>query len=341
MLRALIDTCVWLDLAKDHRQAPLLAALEELVRVGAVSLIVPRIVVAEFRRNEGRIAKESVQSLRGILSRAKEAIEQFGDAASKDSIKKHLDDINQKMPIKGAAHSSLKRIGELLDASTIVETTEELILRAASRALDRRAPFHRGVNSMGDAIIIETYAAETRAQADGVTSVFVTHNKKDFSAPDDDERSPHPDLAPLFSSERSLYLTKLGDALHRAAPEIVDEAIFEHSFEEEPRGLAEILDAMALLFDQVWYSRHISLRLRIERGETILVDKETFPFRGHARRPVQRDVWQMALKAAERVENGRGVDNLGPWNDFEWGMINGKLSALRWVLGSEWDFLDT
>jgi hypothetical protein len=28
-------------------------------------------------------------------------------------------------------------------------------------------------------------------------------------------------------------------------------------------------------------------------------------------------------------------------DDFEQGMWNGKLSTLRWVLGSEWDFLDT
>jgi len=43
-----------------------------------------------------------------------------------------------------------------------------------------------------------------------------------------------------------------------------------------------------------------------------------------------------------RVESAYTEEGqLGPNTDFELGMLNGKLSALRWVLGSEWDFLDT
>ena len=53
------------------------------------------------------------------------------------------------------------------------------------------------------------------------------------------------------------------------------------------------------------------------------------------------EIWEGALAAAKETEEDLGREQLGPWDDFEWGMINGKLSALRWVLGDEWDMLDT
>lgn len=43
----------------------------------------------------------------------------------------------------------------------------------------------------------------------------------------------------------------------------------------------------------------------------------------------------------ERVIQQYGEENLGPYSDFEWGMLNGKLSALRWVMGEDWDELYT
>tara|TARA_Y100000815_G_C13296781_1_gene482993 strand:+ start:1342 stop:1488 length:147 start_codon:yes stop_codon:yes gene_type:complete len=47
------------------------------------------------------------------------------------------------------------------------------------------------------------------------------------------------------------------------------------------------------------------------------------------------------LAAMKKTEEELGEGELGPWDDFEWGMINGKLSAIRWVLGEDWGVLDT
>ena len=54
-----------------------------------------------------------------------------------------------------------------------------------------------------------------------------------------------------------------------------------------------------------------------------------------------KKLWTMTHEAMKRVEAKRGLEDLGPFTDFEWGMLSGKFSALRWVLGDEWDFLDT
>ena len=40
-------------------------------------------------------------------------------------------------------------------------------------------------------------------------------------------------------------------------------------------------------------------------------------------------VWAGMLAAMKRTEEELGPDNIGPWDDFDWGMLNGKLSALR------------
>jgi len=214
------------------------------------------------------------------------------------------------------------------------------MLRASQRAVEGKAPFHRNVNSMADAIIIETYSEELKAKSAGLRYAFVTHNTKDFSAPNADVRKPHPDFAPLFSKIRSLYFVKLGDVLRRADASAVREIMFEHSFEQEPRGLTEILDAIDLLFDQVWYNRHQNRLIKIERGQIKLVNKLD-RHSGAPNSPIVKSVWSLAQAEAAKVEKERGLENLGPWDDFEWGMINGKLSALRWVLGDEWDMLDT
>jgi hypothetical protein len=62
MISVLIDTCVWLDLAQDSKQTPLLLVIENVVRERAISLTVPRIVLEEFQRNRDRVAKERLKN---------------------------------------------------------------------------------------------------------------------------------------------------------------------------------------------------------------------------------------------------------------------------------------
>lgn len=58
-------------LPKDHKQEPILTALEDSFDTRIVELIVPRTVVDEFGRNKARVIEESCRSLSGTLKRAK------------------------------------------------------------------------------------------------------------------------------------------------------------------------------------------------------------------------------------------------------------------------------
>lgn len=88
------------------------------------------------------------------------------------------------------------------------------------------------------------------------------------------------------------------------------------------RGDKAILAAYNEFWDKVWYNRHRNLLYRISQGE-----QTTIPESGYA--------------AARRLERKYGKKNLR-WDDFEWGLLSGRMSALSWVLGSEWnESLDT
>ena len=57
--------------------------------------------------------------------------------------------------------------------------------------------------------------------------------------------------------------------------------------------------------------------------------------------PLPSGLDERVVEAMRAIEERYGADNVGPWDDWGWGVAHGKLSALRWVLGSEWDLLDT
>jgi hypothetical protein len=115
----------------------------------------------------------------------------------------------------------------------------------------------------------------------------------------------------------------------------------EFNLSQQPRRLSEILEAEHLLFRQVWYNRHWNLRTEIEEGNYQVVPESEYSRTPYLPHQTMDTVWAKALRAAKKTEDEVGMENLGPWDDFEWGMLNGKLSALRWILGDDWDTLDT
>lgn len=75
----LLDICVWLDLAGNNGNEPLLSAVESLCRQHVFDLLVPQLVRDEFVQNKQRIVKESGRSLSGALKRARVALWTYGD----------------------------------------------------------------------------------------------------------------------------------------------------------------------------------------------------------------------------------------------------------------------
>jgi PIN domain len=344
MLNVLMDTCVWLDLAQDRKLQPLVLVLENMVGKNMLRLVVPELVVTEFQRNRSRVAQTAARSLKGHFQQVREALTRLpGETRRMKSLLKQLDDANHKVPIVGGqVEGVLDRLEKLLNDAQHLKASSAATLRAADRALRRKAPcHHENKNSMVDAILFEMYADLVDVAPAGERLAFVTHNKKDFGALQ--ERLPHPDIAPAFSRVKSLYFINLAEVLRRVDPSMLSELMWEQSWETEPRGLHELLKAEDLLFNQVWYSRKMLMRDAIENGKLKIVTKEEWDRAGTSRHHgmVVDYIWEGSLCAQRRVEKQYGIESLGPWTDFEWGMINGKLSAIRWMLGDEWDMLDT
>lgn len=341
MLYLLGDTCVWLDLAKSISGEQLIAACREFIHEGRLKLLVPQLVIDEFDRNRGRIEADMARSVTATFRRVRAAVDEYGRGEGREETLQHLDDLAHRVPlINQMALGQFSGILELLQGGRILEPSDEVCCRAVDRALDKRAPFHRSKNSVADALIVEMYG---EALAADVTSAddhcFVTTNTKDFSLVDGDTRLPHADIAACFSNPRSRYFTSLATALTAYFPEETADVIAEVAYYDEPRSLSEIMALLDKLWDQIWYNRHKSLAYQIESAEVELVDKYNPKER---ERTVVRSVWEGAQAGARAMEEKYGPGELGPWDDFEWGMLSGKMSALRWVLGEDWEStLDT
>lgn len=331
MLRLLVDTSVWLDLAQRRDGQKWIVPMRVLIHQGKLQLLVPALVLEEFDRNRPRAEDAVTTKVRERFRLLRNDLEAYADDERRGQ---WLEEMTHHIPlISSMTLQNFSEISDLLRAGRRLSPTNVDRARVIQRGLDKSAPLHQKKNSVADALLIEMYGSvvkRTRAKTD--LYCFVTSNYQDFSVPNGDRRQPHPDLAGLFADDRSRYIygedglkSILEDYFGDEFVELSEETEF---LQEEPRTFAEILEAEQEFFDKVWYVRSV---IRSEEDVANLPD----------------DIREGMLAARAKVEAkycrkelwkpiGRGHDKA-----WEYGYINGKLSALRWVLGSEWDFLDT
>jgi hypothetical protein len=316
-------------------ELPILTALEYLVDQGIVRLLVPNLIRVEYERNKDRVANQTRQRLTQECKLVKEIVEAFGGVNKQQAIDT-IDDVKHRLPILSEAnYMTVHRVEQLFTTAIDTSVSDSAKLKAANRAILKLAPFHKSKNSMADAALLEVFDEFRLANLTEFDSFrFITVNHTDFS--DGDHRKPHPDFGGIFDGTSSQFFITPNAALADLAdPEEIGFET-ESGWEEETRGLFEILGTMDELTDKIWYSRHCMRAERIQSGQIKLIPEGTEKYSGSE---IHEHIWAGALKAAKEVEGK--YNDLGPWDDFEWGMLSGKLSALRWVLGDEWDNLDT
>ncbi|MFF4433046.1 PIN domain-containing protein [Streptomyces sp. NPDC001513] len=328
MLSLLIDTSVWLDLAKRRDGQQTIVPIRVLMAQGKLEILVPNLILDEFARNRPRAEAAATDSVRERFRLLKEDLKEYGDTEAQ----RWIAEMSHQVPfVSAGALQNFAEIFELLNRGRRLKpgpTEHEAVIR---RALGKKAPLHLNKNSVADALLIELYRTSLSSSTDSRRFIFATSNYQDFSAPNQDRREPHPDLLPLFADQNSKYVYGV-DGLNLALTEALGEEFIELAEEVEflqedrgPRALADILEAHTEFLDRIWY-----VRSRLRDTEDGQID------------PKYNEELRRSIEAGrQRIEEKYGTNSLVPKNDWEWGFLNGKLSALRWVLGDEWDFLDT
>jgi hypothetical protein len=243
-VKLLVDTSVWLDIASDYGNRHMLHTIETTVGVGELILVVPHLVLEEFDRNKDRLVRDSGHSLAAAVRRARDVAQRFGSARRKRAVGEELNEIEHNIVNLGDTIAEVvTRVVKLINKGEIIETSDIVKLRAAERAIEKRAPCHRQRNGIADAIIIEIYKELVANRRENEYFGFVTHNTRDFSLPNGDNRLPHSDLKDVFPDDNSRYFITMLDALKEYFTQDVSDLTEESQlFETPPRRLKEILE---------------------------------------------------------------------------------------------------
>ena len=240
-----LDTCTWIYLANGTEPVKFLEDIQELLNQNRLHIIMPEIVLDEWRRNkvQGTIHK-SLQSTFGELKKQTKILSEILDKIGtyspisfliKDDeadLKPELKDIKDR--IENTERSLCKKVDNNISIienifnhpfTINIPTLDSVILKAGELALNKKAPIHKK-NGFADAVILLSFIDYIKSNSIE-NSYFISYNTADFCETENKKHSLHTDLRPLFDETGSKFFYILGKALKDIDNSLVDNDIIE------------------------------------------------------------------------------------------------------------------
>lgn len=141
VLRLLVDTSSWLDLARRRDGQKWIVALRVLAHQGDVALYAPAVVLNEFERNRARIEASMTSSVGERFRQIKRDLDDYGGSDQEEALKV-IEGLSHQVPLIGAMTTrNFDDILDLLRAGIPLEPGEGERARVVQRGLDKRVPF--------------------------------------------------------------------------------------------------------------------------------------------------------------------------------------------------------
>jgi PIN domain len=186
----IIDTCVWIGLAREPNLYDLLETLKKILDKKNFVLVLPESVKIEFERHRVKITADWNNKCKGLISGMKDGRKHFPDHAE-DLLKLHNEIQNTLANLNSNVENNLKLVDALFEQAVPMNNCSELMLaEAGKRVFNRIAPaLNSRSSSVGDCLL---WSAVLESLKKGDVW-FCTDNKHDFSQRDCYD-SPHEDL---------------------------------------------------------------------------------------------------------------------------------------------------
>ncbi|SCY08339.1 hypothetical protein SAMN05192588_1052 [Nonlabens sp. Hel1_33_55] len=214
MTDVILDTNIWIShIAKDKPNG-IFDSFKSQVDNGEIFLLINDIILDEWQRNKSNTIRDITNE---IKSSSKNALRMktFLDENGKQKIDELLSDYNSKEEERiKLAEQRIEQVEKLMTNATKVIVTNEMKIRVADWALEKRAPFKQKSNSVGDALILLSTVEHRNSDSTSHfrPGFFISFNHTDYAQRENSDEI-HEDLQELLDGANLSYKRNIGEVL--------------------------------------------------------------------------------------------------------------------------------